>query len=155
MTVAPDPISMLLAGGVGDTGSARATILEFHDAFRKSDYARMAELYHDDIDWVFHGPASVFPDVGRRRGKVEVFKTFASLNTVYRFTRHVTNHLIAEGDWTAGVADVTLVQRTTGRVIQCKIASFHRVHDGKVIEYRGFTDSFDAVEQVIGHELPL
>lgn len=155
MTVAPDPISMLLAGGVGDTGSARAVILEIQDAFRKSDYVRMAELYHDDIDWVFHGPASVFPDVGRRRGKAEVFKTFASLNTMYRFTRHVTDQLVAEGDWAASIADVTMVQRTTGRVIQCKIASFHRVRDGKVIEYRGFTDSFDAVEQVLGHELPL
>lgn len=146
---------MLLAGGVGDTGSARSVILEIQDAFRKSDYARMAELYHDDIDWVFHGPASVFPDVGRRSGKAEVFKTFVSLNTMYRFTRHVTDQLVAEGNWAASIADVTMVQRTTGRVIQCKIASFHRVHDGKVIEYRGFTDSFDAVEQVLGHELPL
>ena len=146
---------MLLAGGAGDTGSARAVVLEIQDAFRKSDYARMAELYHDDIDWVFHGPASVFPDVGRRRGKAEVFKTFVSLNTMYRFTRHVTDQLVAEGDWAASIADVTMVQRTTGRVIQCKIASFHRSRDGKVIEYRGFTDSFDAVEQVLGHELPL
>jgi ketosteroid isomerase-like protein len=54
-----------------------------------------------------------------------------------------------------GVADVAMVQRATGRVIQCKIASFHRVRGGKVIEYRGFTDSFDAVEQVLGRELPL
>ncbi len=155
MTAAPDPISMLLAPGAAGTGSARAVILEIQDAFRKSDYARIAALYHDDVDWVFHGPASVFPDVGRRTGKVAVFKTFAALNTMYQFTRHVTDHLIAEGDWAAGVADVTMVQRASGRVIQCKIASFHRVRDGKVIEYRGFTDSFDAAEQVLGHELQL
>ena len=55
----------------------------------------------------------------------------------------------------AGVADVKLVQRTTGRIIQCKIASFHRVRDGQVVEYRGFTDSFDAAEQVAGRELQL
>lgn len=152
---APDLISTLLARGAVDTGAARAVILEIQDAFRKGDYARIAAHYHDDVDWVFYGPPSVFPDVGRRRGKVEVFKTFQSLNAMYRFERHVTDHSIAQGDWAAGVADVTLVQRTSGRVISCKIASFHRVRDGKVIEYRGFIDSFDAAEQVLGHELQL
>jgi ketosteroid isomerase-like protein len=33
------------------------------------------------------------------------------------------------------------------------IANFHRFRDGKVVEYRGFTDSFDAVEQILGREL--
>lgn len=155
MAGAPDLISTLLTRDAPDTGSARATILEIQDAFRKGDYARLAAHYHDDVDWVFYGPSSVFPDVGRRRGKVEVFKTFASLNSMYRFERHTTDHLIAQGDWVAGIADVKLVQRMSGRVIQCKIASFHRVLDGKVIEYRGFTDSFDAAEQVLGHELEL
>ena len=143
------------ASDLTSTLSAHAVILEIQDAFRKGDYARIAAYYHDDVDWVFHGPSSVFPDVGHRRGKVEVFKTFMSLNTMYRFERHVTDHLIAEGDWAAGVADVTLVQRATRRVIQCKIASFHRVRDGQVVEYRGFTDSFDTAEQVIGREFSL
>jgi ketosteroid isomerase-like protein len=146
---------MFLAPALAGTGSARAVVLDIQDAFRKGDYARIAALYHDDVDWMFHGPTSVFPDVGRRRGKVEVFKTLAALNAMYRFERHVTDQLVAEGDWAAGITDVTMVQRTTGRVIHCKIASFHRVRDGQLIEYRGFTDSFDAVEQVLGHELPL
>jgi ketosteroid isomerase-like protein len=148
-----DPISILAARGNG--ANARAVIMEISDAFCKNDYPRMAALYHDDIDWLFHGPKSIFPEAGHRRGKVEVFKTLAALNTLYRFERYVVEHLSAEGDWAAGVADVKLVQRTTGRVIQCKIASFHRVGGGQVVEYRGFTDSFDAAEQVIGHEFPL
>ena len=155
MITAPDPISMLSTPGAAGTGSARAAILDMQDAFRKGDYVRMATLYHDDVDWLFHGPTSVFPDVGRRSGKIEVFKTLAALNAMYRFERHVTDQLIAEGDWAAGIADVTLVQRTSGRVIHCRIANFHRVRDGQVIEYRGFTDSFDAVEQVLGREVPL
>ncbi|HMJ43259.1 MAG TPA: nuclear transport factor 2 family protein [Pseudolabrys sp.] len=153
MTAAPDPVLDMLAPRA--TGTAGQVILDMQDAFRKGDYARMSTLYHDDVDWLFHGPTSVFPDVGRRSGKIEVFKTLAALNGMYRFERYVTDQLIAEGDWAAGIADVTLAQRTSGRVIHCKIASFHRVRNGQVIEYRGFTDSFDAVEQVLGHELPL
>jgi ketosteroid isomerase-like protein len=146
------PISVSSPSGNSD---ARAVIAQVQDAFRKSDYERLAALYHDDIDWIFHGPRSIFPEVGRRRGKLEVFKTMAALNALYRFDHYVTDQLIAEGDWAAGLADVKMVQRASGRVIQCKIASFHRVRDGKVVEYRGFTDSFDAAEQVLGREFPV
>jgi ketosteroid isomerase-like protein len=48
-----------------------------------------------------------------------------------------------------------MVQRATGRIIRSRIASFHRFVDDKVIEYRGFTDSFDSAEQALGCELAL
>ena len=146
-------ISKLLAHGVPDDGSARATILDIQDAFRKNDYARLASRYHDDVDWVFHGPRSVFPDVGYRRGKIEVFKTLAALNALYRFESHVADQIVAEGDRAAGIADIRLTQRASGRIIHCRVASFHRIRDGQIIQYRGFTDSFDVVEQVLGREL--
>ncbi len=133
--------------------SARAVIEDIQDAFRHGDYARIAAHYDDDVDWLFYGPPSIFPEVGRRSGKVAVFQVFEALNVKFRFHRHVTEQLIADGDRAASIADITLVQRASGRTIRCRIASFHRVRNGRVVEYRGFTDSFDAAEQVLGHEL--
>jgi len=131
-------------------GSARDVVLAIQEAFRTADYARMAALYDDDIDWLFHGPVSIFPAIGHRRGKVAVFQGLEALNRLFSFSNHVTKSLIAEGDWVAGIADVTMVQRASGRTITCSVASFHRVRDGRLIYYRGFNDSFDAVEQVLG-----
>lgn len=148
-----DPISV--SSGPDNSVNARAVITQIQDAFRKSDYERLAALYHDDIDWIFHGPTSIFPDIGHRRGKTEVFKTMAALNALYRFEQFDTEQLIAEGNSAASIARVRMVQRSTSRIIQCKIASFHRVRDGQVAEYRGFTDSFDAAEQVLGREFPI
>jgi hypothetical protein len=37
--------------------------------------------------------------------------------------------------------------------VRCRIASFQQVRDGRVIENRGFIDSFDVAEQVLGREL--
>ena len=136
-----------------EDGSARAVVMAIQDAFRRADYVRMAALYDDHIDWLFHGPSSIFPEVGHRRGKAAVFRSFEQLNMLYRFDRHVTDQLIAESDWAAGIADVTMTQRGSGRIIRCRVASFHRVRDGRLVEYRGFCDTFDAVEQTLGREL--
>ena len=129
---------------------ARAVVLAMQDAFSRADYARIAALYDDEIDWLFHGPVSIFPEIGHRHGKVAVFKAFEALNTLYRFDRYVMDQLVADADWAAGIADVTMTQRSSGRTIHCRIASFHRVRNGHLIHYRGFNDSFDAVEQVLG-----
>ena len=147
--------ALLAASDPAVAPAARAVIRDIQDAFRKNDYVRIAARFHDDIDWVFHGPLSIFPEVGSRRGKIAVFQTFSALNELYRFERHVTDHLIAEGDSAAGMAEVGLVQRNTGRTITCRIASFFRVKDGLVTHYRGFTDSFDVAEQVLGKVIPL
>lgn len=137
-------------GAAACADSARAVIADIQDAFRKSDYARIAARFHSDIDWLFHGPVAIFPEIGHRRGKAAVFETFAALNRRYRFDRHVTDHLIGEGNCGAGVAEVSLFQRDSGRTIRVRVASFFRIENGLVVEYRGFTDSFDAVEQVLG-----
>jgi ketosteroid isomerase-like protein len=40
-----------------------------------------------------------------------------------------------------------------GRVISYRLAHFMRFRDGKVVENLSLLDSFDAVEQVLGHPL--
>ncbi len=150
MVPVEDPSLIRPPGDAASADNARAVIADLQDAFRKNDYARIAARFHPDIDWLFHGPITIFPEIGHRRGKAAVFTACAELNARYRFDRHVSDHLIAEGDWGAGVAEIALVQRDSGRIIKVRVASFFRIENGLVTEYRGFTDSFDAVEQVLG-----
>lgn len=150
MTATDSSSALRASSGATESSPARAVVLAIQDAFAKSDYERMAALYDEDIDWLFHGPVSIFPEIGHRHGKVEVFRAFEALNTLYRFDRYVMDQLVAQADWAAGISDVTMTQRASGRTIQCRIASFHRVRNGRLIHYRGFNDSFDAAEQVLG-----
>lgn len=131
-------------------GPAYPIVMEIHDAFRRSDYFRMATLYDRDIEWLMHASPTIFPVGGRRRGKGAVFRMLLNISLQYRFDHYELDDVIAEGDWAAAVADVTITQRMTGRTIRCRAASFNQVRDGKVVAYRGFIDSFDAAEQVFG-----
>ncbi|RDV01790.1 nuclear transport factor 2 family protein [Undibacter mobilis] len=131
-------------------GSAYPIVMEIHDAFRRSEYFRMAALYARDIEWQMHASPSIFPVGGQRRGKSAVFLMLLNISLHYRFDHYEIDDVVAEGDWAAVVADVSITQRKTGRVIRCRAASFNQVRDGKVVAYRGFIDSFDAAEQMLG-----
>jgi ketosteroid isomerase-like protein len=133
--------------------STSAALDDLIDAFLTGDSDRLAARYHDDIEWLFHAPISVFPFAGPRRGKTEVFKGFALLFESFQLIEYRVVLKLVDGDRAATLANSHMVQRATGRAIRSRIASFNRFQDGQLIEYRGFTDSFDAVEQVLGRWL--
>ncbi len=122
-------------------------------AFQQSDSERLAACFHDDVDWLFHAPVTYFPFAGARRGKAEVFKGFAQMYQAYRLNDYAVELIMVEGERAVTLCDSHMEQRTTGRTIRSRIAGFHRFQDGLLAEYRGFIDSFDAVEQVLGREL--
>jgi len=138
-----------------DTEATRAALDAIIAAFSAGDSDRLAACYHDDIDWLFHAPVSTFPFAGARRGKAEVFKGYALLYTAYRVADYRVLAKLVDGDRAAMISEVRTVQRATGRSLLSRVAGFHRFADGKLIEYRGFTDSFDAVEQTLGREVQL
>ncbi len=135
--------------------TTRAVLEDILAAFMQGDTDRLAARYHDDIDWLFYAPVALFPFAGARRGKAEVFKGYALMYDIFRVSNYKVAVTLVDGDCAATLSDVQMVQRTTGRTIRSRIASFHRFRDGKLIEYRGFTDSFDSVEQALGRELQL
>ncbi len=61
--------------------------------------------------------------------------------------------VMVDGDRVATISEMEIVVRSTGRTITSRVASFSRFRNGKMIEYQGFTDSFDAAEQVLGFNI--
>jgi ketosteroid isomerase-like protein len=121
-----------------------------HDAFKQGDHERFASYYDDNIDWTFHAPISVFPFAGRRVGKPVVFLSLRQLNEDYKLQGFAAQMVLADGDRAAVISEIAMMQRATGRTVRCRVASFYRVRNGRVVEYQGFVDSFDAVEQALG-----
>jgi ketosteroid isomerase-like protein len=128
----------------------RTTVLAMYEAYREGDAARVAALVHDDIDWVIHGPARVFPFEGPRRGKDQVMQVLAEIGRHFELKRYEQEILIVEGDRAAVLSRVSFVQRSTGRTMSLRLVNFIRVQDGQIIEFREFSDTFDTVEQVMG-----
>ena len=125
------------------------------EAYKQGDNDRLAAHIHEDVDWLFYAPIALFPFAGARRGKAEVFKGFAQMYQLFRPIGYEVRMIVVDGDGSATLCDAQMEQRSTGRVISSRIANFNRYRDGQLIEYRGFTDSFDTVEQALGRELEI
>ena len=130
--------------------TTRMSVDALYSAYRKGDIERVAALIHDDIEWIIHGPVRVFPFQGPRSGKAAVLETLAAIGKDYALVTHTPEIVIVEGDRAAVMANVAFLQRATDRTLRMRLVNFLRFRDGRVIEFREFSDTFDAVEQARG-----
>jgi ketosteroid isomerase-like protein len=138
-----------------DERQTRATVRELYDAYGRRDFERVAALIHDDIDWVIYAPIAVFPFAGPRRGRASVLEAMLAISLDFALESYVPEIIVVDGERAAVMSDVRFKQRSTNRMLRFRLANFLRLQDGLVIEFREFTDTLDAVEQALGHELQL
>lgn len=131
--------------------STRAIVEQLYAAYSRKDFDRVAALIHDDIDWAIYGPMQVFPFAGARRGKIAVLEALGSIAKDYHLERYQPKVIIVEGDRAAIMSEVAFRQRATDRILSFQLANFLRLSGGRVIEFREFANSFDLVEQALGH----
>ena len=133
----------------------RETLAALLQAHRRRDFTGFAVLLHDDIDWIIHGPIEVFPFAGLRRGRPAVLQALALMGLSYSLHDYEPDFTIVEDDRAAIMADVSLTQLATGRLLRFRAANLIRVAGGKVIEFRELADSFDQAEQALGRLIEL
>jgi ketosteroid isomerase-like protein len=133
----------------------RAIAHELFADLARGDIQSFGAKLDENIDWIFHAPMAVFPFAGARRGRDAVLASMLELNRGFKVESQVLETVIADEQASAMVSDVSLTQRATGRTIRVHVAHMQRYRNGKLTTYRGFTDSFDAVEQVLGRWLDL
>ena len=132
-----------------------AAVRDLYEAYERRDFERVAALLHDDIDWVIYGPVSVFPFAGPRRGRAAVLEALAGIAERFAVESYTREIVVVEGDRAAVMSDVSFRQRETDRLLRFRLANFLHFQDGRVIEFREFANTFDVVEQALGHELSL
>jgi ketosteroid isomerase-like protein len=130
--------------------ATRAAVEALYEAYAARDLDRVAALIHDDIEWIIYGPVQVFPFQGPRRGKAQVLDALGAISKDYALERYVPEIVVVEGERAAVMSDAAFVQRATNRTLSLRLADFLRFRDGRLIEFREFTDTFDAVEQALG-----
>jgi ketosteroid isomerase-like protein len=133
---------------------SRALVDTFYDAFARQEVGKLAPLLDDNIEWVISGPVDVLSWCGTRRGKAAaidlVDRIFPGLFRIVTFARSST---LLDGDRSATLNRLTVRRLSDDRIISYRLAHFMRFRNDKVISVLSLIDSFDAVEQMLGHTL--
>lgn len=135
------------------TESIRPTVEAFYRASAERDIARVASIIDDDVDWLVQGPVDIFSFLGQRRGKDAVLAGYREIAQRLEITGYEVERLLVDGDSAAALIRLTSIVRATGKVMSTRTSQFSRFRGGKLTEMRAVIDSFDMVEQTLGHPL--
>ena len=133
---------------------SRAVVEAFYEAFAARDHDRAAAFLADDVEWTISGPVDVLKFCGTRRGKAAVLDLMArGMSQVFDIVKFESSVILVDGDRSATLNRLWAQHHDDGRMISYRVAHFSRFRDGKIVENLSLLDSFDAVEQVLGHPL--
>lgn len=132
----------------------RAVAEAYLAAHATRDPEKFAPFIDDDVVWTISGPVDVLPFCGIHRGKATVLDLSGRrIPSVLKVFHVVHESCVIDGNHVATLTRVSARRAQDGRVISYRCAHFIQFRDGKIVENLSLLDSFDAVEQVLGHPL--
>src|SRR5229473_8477324 len=126
-----------------------------HRAINERQPQDLEALIDDDVDWAIYGPIDMFPFLGARNGKaavLEVIRQIADNVRVHRFDRESV--MLGE-DSAASMLRYSLTALDSNKPISLRLAHFAQFKAGRLISIRVLVDTFDLVEQALGHPINL
>src|ERR1700761_2827100 len=126
-----------------------------HRAINDRQFDELAAALDDEVDWAIYGPIDMFPFLGARRGKeavIEVVKQISENVRVHRFDRET---IMLGVDSAASMMRFSLPSLESKKPISLRVAHFAQFKGGRLSNIRVLVDSFDLVEQALGHPLHL
>ncbi|GIK81691.1 MAG: nuclear transport factor 2 family protein [Pseudorhodoplanes sp.] len=127
----------------------------FCDALASQDPGRLAPHLDDDVEWMVFGPIDLFPFFGQRHGKMAVLDMCREVSAVLHLVQCDRETALVSGESAAALVRLTAVDRRTGRTLSLRLAQFATFRDDRLVSLKAIFDSFDAVEQTLGHQIDL
>jgi len=127
----------------------------FQRAINERQLEDLEQLIDDNVDWAIYGPIDMFPFFGARHGKaavIEVIRQIADWVQIHRLNRE---SVLLGVDTAASIVRFSLTGRDRNRPISLRLAHFAQFKDGRLISLRVVVDTFDLVEQALGHPINL
>lgn len=124
-------------------------------AINERDFEELAELLDEDIDWAIYGPIDMFPFLGARLGKEAVLDAIRQIADHVRI-RKLERETLMLGDSTAAtMVRCAMTTQHSDKPITTRLAQFLQFRAGKLARLRILIDTFDLVEQTLGHPIDL
>lgn len=133
---------------------SRSVVERFCNVYSVRDADKVADFLDDDVEWAISGPIEYLGFCGTHRGKPAVIDLIKRrIPNVLRTFSFVPESIVVDGDRLAMLHRQSARRTADDRVINYRVANFMRFCDDKIVENLSLLDTFDAVEQVLGHRI--
>jgi len=133
---------------------SRSLVERFCKVYAVRDADKVAEFLDDNVEWTISGPVEYLNFCGTHRGKSNVLDLIRRrIPEVIRTFSFIPESILIDGDQLAMLHRQSSRRASDGRVINFRVANFIRFRDNKIISNLSLLDTFDAVEQVVGHRI--
>ena len=95
----------------------------------------------------------LFPHLGHKHGRSWVAEAIRTQQDRYSSRKYEIKLLSVDGAKVATIQRLRLRKRSDDRVVRLEVAEFFTLRGGRILEHRGFFDSFDLVQQLLGQDL--
>ncbi|MGP9810616.1 nuclear transport factor 2 family protein [Rhodopseudomonas sp. NSM] len=126
-----------------------------HRALDERRLDDLANIIDEDVDWAIYGPIEMFPFFGARHGKAAVLEVCRQIADNIRIHRYDREAIMLGVDTSASMIRYSLTALDTNKPISLRLAQFAQFRAGKLVSMRILIDTFDLVEQAIGHPIDL
>jgi ketosteroid isomerase-like protein len=135
------------------------SLWRFSRAFHRAVNERQAEdveaLIDEDVDWAIYGPIDMFPFLGARRGKPAVLEVIRQISENVRVHRFDRESIMLGVDSASSMMRYSLTALDSSKPISLRLAHFAQFKAGRLLSIRVLVDTFDLVEQALGHPINL
>jgi ketosteroid isomerase-like protein len=128
----------------------RSHVHEIYEAFAQGRIDSLANAFDENVDFLSHAPADLFPYLGRRRGRGEVLEALKLLHQHLEVLTFFPLSTLVADDAAALTVMVKIKRRDTGRSAEFLAAHFLRFRKRRIVQYCAIVDSLDAVQQMLG-----
>ncbi len=126
-----------------------------HRALSERRPEDLAALLDEDVDWAIYGPIDMFPFLGARRGKAAVLDVVGQIADNFQVRKFERETVMLGVDSAASMMRYSLTAVDSDKPISLRIAHFVQFKAGRLLSMRVLLDSFDLVEQTLGHPIHL
>jgi ketosteroid isomerase-like protein len=112
-------------------------------------------LIDEDVDWAIYGPIDMFPFLGSRRGKAAVIEVIRQIGETVEVRRFEREQIMLGPDTAASMLRFSLTALNSNKPISVRVAHFAQFRAGRLRSIRVVVDTFDLVEQALGHPIHL
>ena len=126
-----------------------------HAAINERQSQDLEPLIDEDVEWSIYGPIDMFPFLGSRRGKAAVLEVCRQIADNVRIRRFDRESIMLGVDSAASMMRYSLTAIDSDKPISLRLAHFAQFKAGRLSSIRVLIDTFDLVEQALGHPIHL